>query len=183
MEKPKKVPLNRLVLPETFEKVKQLAVACDLTDGGVIDRAVRLFYGQREVAEESESDERLDEILELLRSLPDREGLREVFLATMDEYKARKATSSVVASTFPAPDRADDLVPPPSISGMLACHHCGVEGKISPKTPNPMKPCTECVRKGHQGFQPCPQCAADDHQKEMEAKHGEGVDYNVNWGA
>lgn len=43
MAKPKRVPLNRLVEPDTFERVKMLAEVIERSEGEVIDRVVALF--------------------------------------------------------------------------------------------------------------------------------------------
>jgi hypothetical protein len=43
MAKAKRVPLNRLVKPETFESVKMLAEVMECSEGEVVDKAVGFF--------------------------------------------------------------------------------------------------------------------------------------------
>jgi hypothetical protein len=43
MAKAKRIPLNRLVKPETFETVKMLAEALERSEGEIIDQSVKFF--------------------------------------------------------------------------------------------------------------------------------------------
>lgn len=43
MAKAKRVPLNRLVKPETFDTVKNLAEVLECSEGEVVDKAVEFF--------------------------------------------------------------------------------------------------------------------------------------------
>jgi hypothetical protein len=166
-EKVKKVPLNRLVRVETFEKVKALAVEMGVAEGVVIDRVVAAWVESVEQvikAEEIGESEWGREVLGRLRMLP------ETFMGTMDEYKSVQAEKKR-ESRFERGPIAVEVKPIGGLEPMGAapmgftgssvlpinpvekpfrvmCQHCGVKfGSESLKETT----CEGCGGKDHKG--------------------------------
>lgn len=190
MAKQKRIPLNRLVMPSTFEAVKLKAEELNCSEGEVVDRAIEAlgsvgvlstglqvsdagqmalkWWAKEDGATEAEIAEQAIEMYDSMRT-GGRSGLESVRLSADGRPEATVPAEVATASV---------------VSGYLACRHCGLEGQIHPKT-SPWRACPACQRDGHMNFADCRKCARRDHAQELAAKSTaadtSNIDFDPEW--
>ena len=151
MTKRARVPLNRTVDPETFDKVKLLAKSLECSEGEVIDRAVIEFSLEKSLVKSQEASNgeptpefraHVKELVERVRALPMLEEIGTLLGHLLESRSASVVPGAQVVSGWAGPrDRQ--------------CKHCP-ELFAGPKSATI---CPNCKSSGHTNApSECPRC-------------------------